>query len=884
MVSLNSPISSFPALLLSNHHYSHHLSSSTKFQCFCKQQLNITSSASNTITYNNNLMYSHVRNDKLENALKVFDEMPERNQDSWSIIISAYSHCGKCRQALDLFEKMLWEGLWPNECIMQSLFTVAARGGDGFLGRQLHGWLIRCGVRLEGNIICTSIITMYSVCGEFDNVLQFFYRVAENVCLSERCYASVVNACSSRRVEKYGKVIHGRIVKDGVLDATVIGNCLVTFYAKCGNVGEANRVFHTMSRKDVVSWNSIIAGNEQNGEHEIAMRLYCRMLKIGVSLRPNRITFLSLLSAVSAASDLKYGTGVHAHIIRSGMKCNTSIVNSLITMYSRCEEVRKAELVFEMVPSRDMVTWNSMLSGYVQNEQAICFFNLLKKMLVEGIEPDNHTLTMVLSASASLQSELEYSRVGRAVHGYIVRRVTSERLGVSTFNSILNMYAKTSRVAVAKKIFERMHERDSYTLNAMMEGYSLSGNFDEAVRIFLEMHEQGLPSDYMTFSILLTNCARLVSFNLGEQFHAFVVKEICNVSLTHPASLLSVHNALISMYAKCGNINDANRVFVRMNTKDVFSWTAMITGYAHHGMAIEAFQLFEEMKQAAIKPNGITFLGLLTACAHAGLVEEGMYYFRSINEAYGLNPSIEHYACMVDLFGRSGQLELAEKWVNSGATLFKENCGECLNLWKVLLGACHAHKQLKLGVHAATKILESDPEDETTHVLLLNLYAASGMWEDAMRVRRWMRDKGLKKQETGCSWIEAKNQKHVFMAGDIFHPQREEIYVKLDEVNRRCKEIGYEPMTEFVLQDVDESQKEAILSCHSEKLAVSFALLQGGPGRKDVIRVMKNLRICGDCHNWMKFSSQIERRDIVVRDSRRFHIFKKGSCSCGDYW
>ncbi|PIA56656.1 hypothetical protein AQUCO_00700783v1 [Aquilegia coerulea] len=894
-----------------------------RFRSFCIQQQQLSGVSglrhTNTLAYNN-LMISYIKDDRLEEARKLFDYMSQRNEDSWSIIISAYTQSGNLVRALHMFERMMYDDFKPNEFVLGCLLKASSELREVSVGRQLHGWLIRSGFGL-GVSIHTFLMTMYSNCGCLDDARRIFdeipisflddvslWNTIINVYIYHECwteafslfgdmilagivevtvriYASIISACSNARIENYGKIIHGRMVKDGLLNETIIANSLVTFYAKCGRIEEANRQFLTMSKKDVVSWNSVIAGNEQNGEYETAMNLFHRMLRIGISTRPNRITFLSVLSAISGTSALKHGRSTHAHIIRSGLQCNISIANSLINMYSKCKKVDKAKLVFDKLPFKDIVSWNSMLSGYEQNEQPASVFKLFKEMLLSGIEPDDHSFTTVLSATSSLHSEFKCLSVGRAVHGYVLRRVPPWRLGLSTNNAILNMYAKNNRVAEAEKIFEELIEKDSYTWNAMMDGYSVSGHFDKSVRVFLEMHEQGLSSDYMTFSILLTACSGLVSINLGKQFHALIVKHIGHRGFTHHTSLLSIHNSLISMYAKCGSISDADRVFIRMRSKDVFSWTAMITAYAHHGMAIKSFKLFEMMKQDATKPNAVTFLGLLTACAHSGFVEKGIHYFSSMSHAHGLNPSIEHYACMVDLFGRMGQLEQAVKFLEAGMTLFMNKHGDCLNLWKVLLGACHAHKQLELGVRAAMKILESEPEDETTHILLLNLYAASGLREDAMKVRRWMRDKGLKKQEIGCSWIEAGNKRHIFVAGDICHPQRKKIYVKLEEINRGCREMGYVPMTDYVHHDVDEAQKKAIIGCHSEKLAVSFGLLQTGLGtRKDVIRVMKNLRVCGDCHNWMKYSSQLEGRSIVLRDSRRFHFFKDGSCSCGDYW
>lgn len=866
-------------------------------------------------TYNN-LLSSYIKLGRLDEAHHLFDTMPERNAISWSSIIAANTRCRNFLVAFDLFGEMMEEGSSPNEFALGSLVKASASLMDVFAGKQLHGWSIRTGFASDAGVR-TSIITMYSSCGFLDDARLVFDEVSMSsqydtptwnsiisAYVSYRCwgesfglfsdmlwtglaspteptYASMINACGVVGTLEHGKIIHGKIIKDRLPDMTRIDNSLVTFYAKCGNLEDANKMFETLSQKNVVSWNAIISGHEQNGDNKVAINLFRRLLESDSFVKPNRITFLCVLSAISAVSDLKNGGEVHAHIIRLGIEHDTSIGNSLVTMYAKCGEVEKARLVFERLLHRDIVSWNSMLAGYSQNEKFENCFELFVEMPLSGIEPDDHSITIILGALSSNTSGSKCRR-GREIHGYVLRRDATAAMGVSTFNAILTMYAKCNRLVDAERIFKGMRERDSYSWNAMMDGFSINEDYDNAILLFLEMLEEGLQSDHLGLSILLTACGRLASLQLGKQFHAFIVKRHFQHQNSQ-SSLLSINNALASMYSKCGSISDATSVFVRMATRDVFSWTAVITGYAHHGMGYESLQLFKRMKAEGIKPNSVTFLGVLTACAHAGLVEEGNHHFRSMNKDHGVMPRMEHYACMVDLFGRLGQFESAKEMVETGISQLKLEQGACLSLWRVLLGACHAHKHLKLGVQTAMKILEAEPEDETAHILLSNLYAASGMWGDSVRVRRLMRGRGLKKQEIGCSWIEEGNQHHVFVAGDVCHPNRREIYEKLEELDAECRGMGYVPMTEYVLHDVDESQKEAIIACHSEKLAVSFSLFWSGR-TKGVIRVFKNLRVCGDCHNWMKFISQIAGREIVLRDLRRFHFFKDGRCSCGDYW
>ncbi|XP_010277168.1 PREDICTED: pentatricopeptide repeat-containing protein At2g33760-like [Nelumbo nucifera] len=868
-------------------------------------------------TCNNDIVGYFGKHDRLDEAQRVFDEMPHLNEVSWSTIIASYAYSGNLLRGLLLFVEMAEEGIRPNSYALRSLLKATSSPAEIGIGRQLHGWLIRAGFLLDG-IIRASLITMYSNCGFLNEAQRAFNEVNDSslddvlvlnsilsayilhehwveafhlfvhvlsaglVAPTEHTYAILLNACGLVGAVNYGKTLHGRIVKGGLIDATIMGNSLVTFYAKTENLACANRLFEKITRKDVVSWNAIIAGNEQNSENETAIDLFHRMLMFGPKAKPNRVTFLSVLSAISGVSALNYGRQIHGHIFRSGLEQETSIANSLITMYSKCGEVCKARVVFERLPFKDVITWNSLLAGYEQNEEWESCFELFNRMLSSGIEPDDYSFTVILDAASSDSSNSKYLRQGRGIHGYLLKKTSPLGSSVSTCNALLKLYANCSGVEDAEKIFNRMSAKDAYSWNAMMDGYSINGRCNDAIMVFLNMHDQGLPADHLAFSILLTVCGRLVSLEMGKQFHAFIIKYYHHHHYTYQTSLLSINNALISMYSKCGSITDAAQVFSRMTKRDIFSWTAIISGYAYHGMAYESLQHYDKMKQDGFKPNPVTFLGLLTACAHAGLIEEGTYYFRSMREEHDLNPTLEHYACMIDLFSRSGQFESAAKFVEA-ANFLNPDCADTLSLWKVLLGSCHAQKQLKLGIHIARRILELEPENETIHILLSNLYASSGMWEDVAIVRKWMKEKGLTK-EVGCSWIDAGNRRHLFAAGDVSHPWRKEIYEKLEELDKRCRATGYVPMTEYVLHDVEETQKEAIISYHSEKLAVSFGLLQSGPRSKRVIRVIKNIRICGDCHNWMKYVSQVEGREILLRDSRRFHFFKEGRCSCRDYW
>nr|ABK26521.1 unknown [Picea sitchensis] len=367
---------------------------------------------------------------------------------------------------------------------------------------------------------------------------------------------------------------------------------------------------------------------------------------------------------------------------------------------------------------------------------------------------------------------------------------------------------------------------------------------------------------------ILRACASVAALEQGKQVHADIIKIGFELDV-------SVSNGLVDMYGKCGRIEDAQEVFSKLLEPDVASWNAMISGLAQHGCGKEAVLLFEQMLQTGVKPNQITFVVVLSGCSHAGLVDEGRNYFDSMTRDHGISPKAEHYSCMVDLFGRAGCLDEALNFINQMPV--EPNA----SVWGSLLGACRVHGNIELAERAVEQLIELTPENPGTYVLLSNIYAAAGRWDDAGKVRKMMKDRSVKK-EPGCSWIEVQNKVHPFIVGDSSHPQIEEIYETLETLTLQMKAAGYIPNTNFVLHDVEEEQKEWILGHHSEKLAIAFGIISTPPGT--TIRVVKNLRVCGDCHTATKFISRIVSREIVLRDTHRFHHFKDGQCSCGDYW
>jgi pentatricopeptide repeat protein len=604
-------------------------------------------------------------------------------------------------------------------------------------------------------------------------------------------------------------------------------------------------------------------------------------------------TYISLLQFCVNMKSLQQGKLVHAHIIRTGFKLNVYMGNTLVNMYAKCHSLEDARRVLNRMPKRNVVSWSVLISSYAKhghNEQALALY---KEMQQAEIKPNEFTFASVLSACASL-ADIEQ---GKEVHEEIVRNGFQSDLFVGS--ALVNMYVKCGIVEYARDVFDKMSERDVVSWNALIAGYVQNGLVDKAFKIFLEMPERnvvswtamvagyvqnghfdeglnlfhqmklaGMKPNEDTFASVLPACANLAALEHGKQVH----KDIVMAGYLYDVFVAS---ALVDMYAKCGSIEDACRVFEKMSGQNVVLWTAMILGYAMNGCGKEAIQLFEEMKDYGMNPDQVTFVGVLSACCHAGLVNDGWQYFDCMSRDYNITPVMEHYCCMVDLLGRAGQLKEAEDFI------CKMPIKPDAAVWGSLLSACRVHTNIEIGERVAEHLCKLIPNNAAPYVQLSNIYAAAGRWECTEKLQNMMRDRQVNRKP-GCSWIEVNKQIYTFLVGDKTHPQTQEIYAELERLSGPMKEAGYMPNLKFVSNDVDEEQKEDIVFHHSEKLAIAFALISTTPGTP--IRIVKNLRVCGDCHSATKLISKIVGREIVVRDANRFHHFMNGLCSCGDFW
>ncbi|XP_024021461.1 pentatricopeptide repeat-containing protein At3g24000, mitochondrial [Morus notabilis] len=568
-----------------------------------------------------------------------------------------------------------------------------------------------------------------------------------------------------------------------------------------------------------------------------------------------------LLKRCTEMRKLREGKMVHAHFLNSQFRDDPVIGNTILNMYAKCGSLADARKLFDEMPLKDIVTWTALISGYSQHDQAEEALALFPLMLRRGLEPNQFTLSSLLKASGDGTT----NKRGRQLHAYCLKCGYDSDVYVGS--SLVDMYARYGHLVEARLIFDGLVTKNEVSWNALIAGHSRKGETENALRLFSMMHREDFKPTDFTYSSLCTACASTGSLEQGKWVHAHVIKSGGRL-------VAFVGNTLLDMYAKSGSIEDAKKVFDRLVKRDVVSWNSMLRGYAQHGLGRKTVQHFEEMMTSGIEPISVTFLSVLTACSHAGLLDEGRHYFELMKK-YKVEPDVLHYVTMVDLLGRAGLLDQAERYIR------EMPIEPSAAVWGALLGACRMHKNMELGAYAAERVFELDPQDSGPHILLYNMYASAGRWQEAAKVRKMMKESGVKK-EPACSWVEIENAVHMFIANDDAHPQWQEIREMWEKISGKIREIGYVPDTSHVLLFVDQQEREVKLQYHSEKLALAFALLNTPLG--STIRIKKNIRVCGDCHSAIKYVSKVVGREIIVRDTNRFHHFHNGSCSCGDYW
>lgn len=716
--------------------------------------------------------------------------------------------------------------------------------------------------RQKKGILWNQLIRSYAWDGPFENAINLYYEMVDiGAKPTKFTYPFVLKACAALQDIDNGVKIHDHVKRDGLASDVYISTALVDFYVKCGCLLEARQVFDEMPLRDVVAWNAMISGFSTHGMYGDVIHLVLEMQEMGVS--PNSSTLVTILPVIGEANEVIAGKAVHGLSVRMGIGSDVMMGTGLLDMYGKCGWLVYARRIFHAMTFRNEVTWSAMIGACIACDCTQEGLELFEQMRVEDVGSLSPvTLATVIRGMAKLID----LKVGKQIHGYSVK--VGSNLVLMVANTLLSMYAKCGILDDATKFFEEMSFKDSVSYSALISGCSQNGSAEEALQIFRAMQLSGVEPILATMMGLLPACSHVAALRHGYSCHAY--------SIVHGFTAdVSLCNALIDMYSKCGKIDVARLVFDKMHKKDVVSWNAMIIGYGIHGLGVEAISVFQSMQVVGQNPDEVTFIGLLSACSHSGLVAEGKHWFQSMSQEFSIKPRIDHYLCIVDLLGRNGLLNEAFNFIQ-GMPLKPD-----VRIWNALLSACRVYKKIELVEEISNKIQSLGPESTGNFVLLSNIYSTVGRWDDAADVRVMQKGLGFIKSP-GSSWIEVNGVIHAFVGGDRSHSESAKINEKLLQLQAEMKRLGYTAEPDFVYQDVEDEEKEHILLYHSEKLAVAFGLLN--LDEKKAIFVTKNLRVCGDCHTALKFMTLITKRRITLRDTVRFHHFLDGRCSCGDFW
>ncbi|KAL7148382.1 hypothetical protein ABFS83_06G174600 [Erythranthe nasuta] len=763
-----------------------------------------------------------LRQSQFSEARKLFDEMPRKNTCSVNMMISCYLKSDNLSHARELFDNM----------------------GD----RTAVSWTILIGGYAKNNQPIEAF-----------NLYVDMFRTG--VKPDEITIATLLSSCDDKITRKDVCQVHAHIARLGFGSDLAVCNSLVYSYCKSQSLDLAVRLFEEMITRDTITFNTLITGFAKEGLNEPAINLFLEMQYHG--FRPSDFTFAAILRACVGLDGTTLGQQVHGLVVKSNFVHDVFIGNALLDFYSKHDYIEDMRRFFDEMPELDGVSYNIVITSYAWNGQLKESLNLFRELRLSKFSRRNFPFATMLSISANTQ-DIE---MGRQIHAQAIMTTADTEIQVG--NSLVDMYAKCGRFDEANVIFKNLAGKTSVPWTALISGYVQRGLNDEALKLFNEMRRNNVCGDQATFASTLRASANLALLSLGKQFHSCIIG-------SGFLSNIFCGSALLDMYAKCGSLKDAVAIFRHMPERNSISWNAMISAYAQNGDAKSTLRAFEQMVQSGLQPDPVSFLGVLTACSHCGHVDEALQYFNTMTQTYKLAPRKEHYASLVDVLCRRGRFNEAESLMARMPVKPDEI------MWSSILNSCRIHKNQEFAKKAADELFSLDVlRDAAAYVTMSNIYAEAGEWEHMAKVKKAMRERGVRKVPA-YSWVEIARKVHIFSANDRSHPLNEEIRIKINNLSKQMEEKGYKPDLSCVLQNVDDVMKAESLKYHSERLAIAFALISTSEGSP--VLVMKNLRACVDCHAAIKVISKIVRREITVRDSSRFHHFKDGVCSCGDYW
>ncbi|KAE8698751.1 Pentatricopeptide repeat-containing protein [Hibiscus syriacus] len=701
--------------------------------------------------------------------------------------------------------------------------------------------------------------------GLFDEAISYFHRMEFGGIRPDKfTYPFVLKAFAGLLSLKEGEKVHAKLIKVGLDLDVYICNSIISMYMKVGCVESGENVFEEMSVRDLVSWNAMVSGYQLVGDG--LSSLVCLREMVSVGIRPDSFSFISSFGACSVEGCGRNGKEIHCQVIRNGFEMDPRVETSLIDMYGKCRNVIYAERVFDMIVDKNMVAWNAMVAGYASNARFYESFSCVKKMQDVGkLMPDVITMINLLPACAQTGALL----MVKSIHARSIRKGFLPHIVLET--ALVDSYRRCGKLKLAEHVFTRIKGKNLASLNAMIAAYVHNGWYSEALELFLDIWYNSVKVDAITFASILPAYAEVTSLSEGRQIHAVVTK----LGLSSSNTIIS--NSIIYLYAKCGDLQTTRRCFDGMVCKDVVSWNTIIMAYAIHGFGRISIQLFHEMIENSIKPNKSTFVSLLSACSISGMVDEGWEYFNSMERDYGIDPGIEHFGCMLDLIGRTGNLDQAKHFIEEMPLV------PTARIWGSLLSASRKTNDIELAEAASKHALSQEHDNTGCYILLSNMYAEAGRWEDVEKIKTLMIQEGIAKT-MGCSAVEKDYKVHRFVDQDGSNAEVNMVNDVMDIIVKMTAEeedVYARRITKLRRTDLTR-KKPNVPENHSVRSAISFGLISTKLGSPVLVR--KNIRICEDCHNFAKRISKISKREIVVGDSKVFHHFEDGNCSCGDYW
>lgn len=758
----------------------------------------------------NSLLDMYAKCESVVDAEKVFEEIVVRDVFTWTSMLVGYVQMGHNLEALNFFKEMLVSEVRPSSATLAGILPVFSDLGCFNLARQIHGLIVGIGFELD-RFVASGLIDMYVNCGGLGYSRLVFDRVRERDIV---CWNTMIKSYANMELLDEAIELLLQMHANGVNPNKTTCDCLIFSYLQKRSIRDVLDLFNRL-------------------EH--------------VGLRPSSLYAIVLNQVTEAMTDIEQLREFHKCMSRGRCISSDDAASRLVEMYSKFGDVEVARAIFNSIGVKELHSWNSMISCYSKNGQPDKALELFDLMQTAGIKPN------IISWNSVIGGFVEIGNFGTALEMFTEMQWLNQKPEITTFNTILpvigsltcpfqgkqlhnmflrnkcemnrfvctafiNMYSNCGSIAYAVNLFESMAWKDTVTWNAIISGLAKNGFLEEASKTFHDMETAGVKANIITWTSLISGyvqngqvdecfkkfrqlqydglrpnsitiasilpaCAQSVALSHGRTIHGYMVRSGLGYSD------LFVANAVMDMYVKCGQMDYAEHVFRRLPKTDLVSWNTMIQGYAINGNADTALALFDQMLVNGIIPDGVTFIGVLSACSHRGLIDEGWKHFNSMNSKYGIVPTGKHYACMVDLLGRGGRFKDIRHFI------IQMPLRPTASLWGALLSSCSIHGNVEMAEYAASHLLELQPENSGNYVILSNIYASASRWKDVDHIRKIMIDRGVKKQP-GCSWIEVGNHVHAFTVENLFDTGMEEVVRMLQDLVGAMVEEGYVPMAQ----------------------------------------------------------------------------------------